>query len=143
MNFQTTATKIANFIFPFFGKSKTIKQIGEEIGTAADNELLILWNSVKGLLIEEYETETPIDEDTNINDVTSSIKKKLKKADETTKATIEKALEQKAASTKKTNTINITGNQNQTFQDIQNSTIQTHSGTGDNVGGNKTVNHNK
>jgi len=141
MNFQEVATKITKFIFPFFGKSKTIKQIGQEIGTAADNELLILWNSVKGLLIEEYEEATVIDADIEESDVKATIKRKLKKADDTTKASIEKALAQKAATVTKTNTTTITGNNNQVFQDVNNSNIQTHSGTGDNVAGNKTVNH--
>lgn len=52
-------------------------------------------------------------------------------------------LKQAGVQTTKTNSINITGNSNKVYQDINNSTItdnsinQTHSGTGDNVGRDK------
>ena len=54
-------------------------------------------------------------------------------------------LKQAGVQITKTNTINITGNNNKTYQDINNSTItdnsinQNHSGTGDNVGHDKTT----
>ena len=79
MDIIQTATKIATRLVPHFGKSKTIKQIGTEIGQAADNELLILWNAVKPWFIKEYEEETPIDETFEAEDVKGIVKKQLKK----------------------------------------------------------------
>ena len=137
MDIKAVAGKIAGYVIPFFGKSKTIKQISQEIGEAADNELGFLWNAIKGWFIKEYEEETPIDDDFEMEDIKVFLKKQLKEADEATKAMIEKALSKKEAATTKTNTITVTGNSNQVFQDINNSTIQTHSGTSDNVAGNK------
>jgi hypothetical protein len=143
MDIIQTATKIAARFIPFFGKSKTVKQIGTEIGQAADNELSLLWNKVKPWFIKEYEEEKPIDETFEAEDIKALIKAELKKADEATKAAIEKALKQ-AAAPANNNTSTITGNNNQVFQGIKDSTIQIHSGTGDNVGGNKnTYNINK
>lgn len=124
MDIIQTATKIAARFIPFFGKPKTVKQIGTEIGEAADNELSLLWNKVKPWFIKEYEEEKPIDESFEVEDIKALVKAELKKADEATKAAIENALKQQ-----NTATTNIT---------------QTHSGTGDNVGGNKnTYNINK
>lgn len=117
MDIIQTATKIAARFIPFFGKSKTIKQIGTEIGEAADNELSLLWNKVKPWFIQAYEEEKPIDETFEAEDIKALVKAELKKADEATKAAIENALKQQ-----NTATTNIT---------------QTHSGTGDNIGGNK------
>jgi hypothetical protein len=39
MDIKAAAGKIASYVIPFFGKSKTIKQISQEIGEAADNSL--------------------------------------------------------------------------------------------------------
>ena len=39
MEIKAAAGEIASQIIPFFGKSKTIKQISKEVGEAADNEL--------------------------------------------------------------------------------------------------------
>lgn len=128
MDIKVVAGKIAGYVIPFFGKSKTVKQISQEIGEAADNELGILWNAVKGWFIKEYEEETPIDNDFEAADIKVLLKQQLKAADDATKAMIEKALAKKDASTTKTNTVTITGNDNQVFQDINNSTINTHSG---------------
>ena len=119
MDIKAVAGKIAGYVIPFFKKSKTIKQISQEIGDAADNELSILWNAVKGCFIEEYEEETPIDDTFEAEDIKTLIKSELKRADDATKANIEKALEQKSNAT----------------THIQ----QTHTGTGDNVGGDKKV----
>lgn len=119
MDFKAIAAKITARFIPFFGKSKTIKQIGEEIQTAADNELAILWSKVKPWLIEEYEENKPLDEDLEEGDVKALVKKKLKTADEATQSAIENIL-----------------NQNKTTTHIE----QHHSGSGDNVGGNKIIN---
>lgn len=144
MDIIQAATKITAFFAPFFGKSKTIKKIGTEIGEAADNELSLLWDKVKPWFIEEYEEDKPIDETFEESDIKALLKSHLKNADEATKATIEQALQQKEAATKITNTSTVTGDGNQVFQGINNSTIQTHSGTGDNVaGGKKTYNIDK
>jgi hypothetical protein len=121
MDIIKTATEIAQRFNPFFGKSKTIKDISTEIGQAADNELAILWSNVKPWFIKEYAEEIPIDDSFEAEDVKSLIKSELKKADEVTKAAIEKALVQTKATT------NIT---------------QNHSGSGDNVAGDKVVNSN-
>jgi hypothetical protein len=139
MDIKVVAGKIAGYVIPFFGKSKTVKQISQEIGEAADNELSILWNSVKGWFIKEYEEETPIDDSFEAEDIKALIKSELKRADDATKAAIEAALSKKEASTTKTNTVNITGDDNQVFQDINDSTIQNNSGSGsgDNVGRDK------
>ncbi len=137
MDIIQTATKIATRLVPHFGKSKTIKQISTEIGQAADNELLILWNTVKPWFIKEYDEETPIHETFEDADVKGVVKKQLIKADDATKAAIEQALAQTKTSTKITNTSTITGNNNQVFQGIKDSNIQVHSGTGDNVAGKK------
>lgn len=139
MDIIQTATKITALFAPFFGKSKTIKKIGAEIGEATDTELSLLWDKVKPWFIEEYEEDKPIDETFEESDVKALLKTNLKKADEATKATIEQALQQKEAATKITNTSTVTGKNNQVFQGINNSTIQTHSGTGDNVVGDKKI----
>ena len=121
MDIIQTATEIAKRFIPFFGKSKTIKQISTEIGAAADNELGILWSNVKPWFIQEYQEETPIDETFETEDVKGIVKKQLKKADDATKASIENALAKTKAIT------NI---------------VQNHSGSGDNVAGSKIINNN-
>ena len=98
MDIKAVAGKITDYILPFFKKSKSIKQISQEIGEAADNELGILWNSVKGWFIKEYEEETPIDDSFEAEDIKALIKSELKKADEATKKAIEEALVQASKS---------------------------------------------
>ena len=122
MDLKKIAGDLAAKFIPFFGTSKTIKKIGKEIGDATDNELAILWEKVRPWFIEEYEEETPIDDNFEVTDVKALLKSQLKKADEATKAAIQSALAQA-----KPSKVNIT---------------QNHSGSGDNVAGDKVINNN-
>lgn len=121
MDIIQTATQIAAHLMPFFEKSKTIMQIGTEIGQAADSKLAILWNKVKPWFIKAYEEEKPINETFETEDIKALIKAELNQADEETKTAIEQALKQQNVVTS-----NIT---------------QTQSGTGHNVAGD-TINNN-
>ena len=121
MDIKAVAGKIAGYVIPFFGKSKTIKQISQEIGEAADNELSILWNSVKGWFIEEYDEETPIDDSFEAEDIKVLIKSELKKADDSTKATIENALAQKSSTGS-----SVINNNSKIGQQNINSTVTNH-----------------
>lgn len=138
MDIIATAAKISERLLPFFLKSKTIAQIGKEIGEATDTELGLLWKKVKPWFIEEYKEEKPLDDTFEKEDVKGVVKKGLKTADEETKTAIEetlKKLEERQPIVK--NTAHITGNNNIVNQGVSNSNIQIHTGTGDNVQGDK------
>jgi phenylalanyl-tRNA synthetase alpha subunit len=91
--------------------------------------------------------EKPDDTD-NLQEIETAIIKAVKKQPEleTTLAELVKEIQAKTGNTvQKTNTINVTGNENQTIQDVNNSSInitgksthQHHTGTGDNISGDK------
>jgi hypothetical protein len=140
MDIITTASKIGERLLPFFLKSKTITQIGKEIGEATDTELSLLWKKVKPWFIEEYEEEKPLDDTFEKEDVKGVVKKGLKNTDDDTKNAIDellKKLEERQPVTK--NTATVKGNNNIVNQGISNSDIQIHTGTGDNIKGDKKV----
>lgn len=140
MDIIATAAKIAERFLLFFLKSKTIAQIGKEIGEATDTELGLLWKKVKPWFIEEYEEEKPLDDTFEKEDVKGVVKRALNKADDDTKSAIDallKKLEERQPTTQ--NKVKVEGNNNIVNQGISNSNIQIHTGTGDNVQGDKKV----
>lgn len=91
--------------------------------------------------------EKPDDTD-NLQEIETAIIKAVKKQPELEAALAElvKEIQAKTGNTiQKTNTLTVTGNNNKSYQDINNSTItdnsknQHHSGTGDNIGGDKKI----
>jgi hypothetical protein len=119
MDIITTATKIGERLLPFFFKSKTITQIGKEIGEATDTELSLLWKKVKPWFIEEYEEEKPLDDTFEKEDVKGVVKKGLKNADDDTKNAIDELLEKlEANQTNSGNTAKVKGNDNIVIQGV-------------------------
>ena len=119
MDIIATAAKIAERFLPFFLKSKTIAQIGKEIGEATDTELGLLWKKVKPWFIEEYEEEKPLNDTFEKEDVKGVVKRALNKADDDTKNAITELLKKlEAGQTNSGNTATVTGSGNFIFQGI-------------------------
>lgn len=140
MDILTTAAKIGERLLPFFLKSKTIAQIGKDIGEATDTELGLLWEKVKPWFIKEYEEEKPLDDTFENEDVKGVVKKGLKTSDGDTKSAIEdllKKLEERQPTAR--NTAHVKGDNNIVNQGISNSQIQIHTGTGDSIHGDKKI----
>lgn len=121
-----TITKAAvKFVFPFIGKNKAIQQITKDITEASNTSLLELWEWMKPLFIEEFEKDGKLEESVeNEAIVEHEIKKKVTKAAEPELTKLKTLLEQLQSDEaqgklSKTNTINIKGDGNITFQDVQ------------------------
>lgn len=141
MDILATAKKIADRLLPFFFKSKTITQIGKDIGEATDTELGLLWKKVKPWFIEEYEAEKPLDETFEKDDVKATLKKGLKNADADMQNAIAEILKNLEQSKISSNNATATGTSNIIIQDTKDSNIQIHTGTGDNIKGDKKTYH--
>lgn len=119
MDIIATATKIGERLLPFFLKSKTITQIGKEIGEATDTELGLLWKKVKPWFIEEYGEEKPLGDTFENEDVKGVVKKGLKNADDDTKKVIDELLKKlNAGQTNSGNTATVTGTGNVVIQGV-------------------------
>lgn len=129
------------------GKEVTVATLGAGGGEIVKD----IYNQVKGVFSKEKVGQLVlkgVEQNPDNTDFQAEFNEYLQTAlesDETLKAVFEKLIEKyvqkenKEAVQQTINTLSITGNNNQTFQNVQNSTIitQTHSGTGDNVGGSK------
>lgn len=131
------------------GKEATVATLGAGGGEIIKD----VYAQVKGVFSKEKVGQLVlkgVEKDPNDGDFQAEFNEYLTNAlesDEKLKAAFEKIMEQyaqkegKEAVQQVINTLTITGNNNQTFQHIKDSTIttQTHSGPGDNVGRDKIV----
>lgn len=83
MDIKTIATTTAALLGPLLKKSKSVKNITEEIGSAADNTLKGIWDTVKGIFVEEFEEEGVLNEYAKKTEVVEfTLSKKLEKEKE-------------------------------------------------------------
>jgi hypothetical protein len=125
MDATTIAKETVKFLLPFIAKNKAVKKITSDISEASSTSLLELWEWMKPLFIEEFEQDGELEEDaTNEAIVAREVKKKVAKADASELAKLQQLLTQLQSDEAqgklpKTNTINVTGNQNITLMDVQ------------------------
>ncbi len=145
------AKTVATYLADSVKESKALKSFFTDFTDATVKWLrpifLIDDKEEKGMIKDLI--ENPDDAD-NLQEIETAINKAVKKQPELGSALAElfKEIQAKTGNTEqKTNTVNVTGNKNQTFQDFKDSPItitdnsnnQHHSGTGDNIGGDKKI----
>lgn len=140
MDIIAAATNIGTRLFPFFFSSKNITQISTSISETSDSELCLLWETVNPWFIEEYGVDKPLGDTFEMEDIKSVVKRGLKNADDQTQTAIAELLKQlETRQPGSRNTVKVKGDNNIVNQGISNSNIQIHTGTGDNIQGDKKV----